>query len=76
MFPKPSLFQQISGLSKNKTSIGNYSFINQYLYFSPLQDVLAEVPHQVSEYMTRKGLKPGVPDVSTVLKVESMSIRH
>ena len=27
------------------------------------KDVLAEVPHQVAEYMERNGFRPGIPDV-------------
>jgi len=49
---------------------------NKTLFYFNIQDVLAEVPYQVAEYMTRKGFKPGVPDVSTVLKIEKMNIRQ
>ena len=39
-----------------------------------LQDVLAEVPSQVVEYMDRNGFRPGVPDVQTALRMQQMRL--
>ena len=39
-----------------------------------LQDVLAEVPFQVVEYMERNNIPPGVPDVQTALKLHQMQL--
>lgn len=38
--------------------------MNYYL----AKDVLAEVPHQVAEYMERNGFRPRIPDVQTALQ--------
>jgi hypothetical protein len=54
----------------------DWIFSSGNVEYQLLQDVLAEVPYQVAEYMTRKGYKPGVPDVSTVLRVEQMNLRR
>ena len=39
-----------------------------------LQDVLAEVPFQVVEYMERNNIPPGVPDVQTALKLHNLQL--
>ena len=39
-----------------------------------MQDVLAEVPYQVVEYMERNNIPPGVPDVQTALKLHQMQL--
>jgi hypothetical protein len=38
------------------------------------QDVLAEVPSQVAEYMEKNGFTPGVPDVDTALNIQQMRL--
>ena len=43
-------------------------------YYVYLQDVLAEVPYQVVEYMERNNIPPGVPDVQTALKLHQMQL--
>jgi hypothetical protein len=43
-------------------------FYNLSLSLSLLQDVLAEIPSQVVQYMDRQGIKPGIPEVDVVQK--------
>ena len=45
-----------------------------FQYYVYLQDVLAEVPYQVVEYMERNNIPPGVPDVQTALKLHQMQL--
>ena len=37
--------------------------------------MLAEIPIQVVEYMTERGFKPNIPDVSMAMKFQDMNIR-
>lgn len=39
------------------------------------KDMLAEIPIQVVEYMTERGFKPNIPDVSMAMKFQDMNIR-
>ena len=39
-----------------------------FILLSLLQDVLAEIPSQVVQYMDRQGIKPGIPEVDVVQK--------
>ena len=48
--------------------------VYQLKYYVYLQDVLAEVPYQVVEYMERNNIPPGVPDVQTALKLHQMQL--
>ena len=39
------------------------------------QDMLAEIPIQVTEYMNERNFKPNIPDVSMAMKFQDMTLR-
>ena len=53
----------------------NRTLILLMFIFLSFQDMLAEIPIQVTEYMNERNFKPNIPDVSMAMKFQDMTLR-